>query len=242
MEDRLTYHMKFEYDNVNRRLIGAGLFSDNQKQRSNGFFVIYAPASNLKNYKLHFTPFEEEFLSELEGKPINLKKGLENTSVQDVVLRKDGGVLLFCERTKEYERRMASAGRGFVGDDGLRYIVDYYYDNLFLISIHPDGTNHWKTILHKKQYSQDDGAIFSSYFLLKTPSRLRVLFNDEIRFDNTVSEYIVRGNGDHERNSVMSTEDQDIHLRFRDALQVGSKEVIVPSERRNRLRLVRVTF
>ena len=47
--------------------------------------------------------------------------------------------------------------------------------------MHPDGSNHWEKVLHKKQYSQDDDAAYSSYFLLKTPTALRVIFNDEAK-------------------------------------------------------------
>ena len=113
---------------------------------------------------------------------------------------------------------------------------------MFLISIHPDGSPHWKQVLHKKQYSQDDEGIYSSYFLFKTPKRLRFLFNDEIRQENTVSEYVINGHGEYDRNSVLSTANLRLRLRFRDALQIGAYEVIIPSERRNQLRLVKVEY
>ncbi|MCB0626438.1 MAG: hypothetical protein KDC43_21590, partial [Saprospiraceae bacterium] len=92
------------------------------------------------------------------------------------------------------------------------------------------------------QYSQDDDAAYSSYFLLKTPYNLRLLFNDEIKYENTVSEYVIQGNGHFDRNAVMSTENQKLRLRFTDAIQVASNALIVPSERRNRLKLVKVTY
>ena len=135
-----------------------------------------------------------------------------------------------------------STTRNYVSGTGVRSIVDYFYDDIFLVSIHPDGEIHWNTILHKKQYSQNDDAIFSSFFLLKTPSSLRFLFNDEIKYENTVSEYVVNGIGVSDRNSILSTEDQKLRLRFRDAIQVAANELIVPSENRNKLKLIRVTF
>jgi len=146
------------------------------------------------------------------------------------------------ERNKIFERRMAATGRGFIGPDGSRYIIDHQYDDLFVISIHPTGETHWKKVLHKRQYSQDDEGAYSSYFLLKTPTNLRLLYNDEIKHENTVSEYVLRGDGQFDRNSVLSTESQKLKLRFKDALQVASNELIVPSERRNRLKLVSVKF
>lgn len=242
MEGHLSFDVRFEFDNLNKKLVAAGLYSDKNGLRSNGYFVLRVPSNNPANFLLQFTPFKSDFLSELEGKTIEKNKGLEDVEVREIVLRQDGGLLMVCERIKEYERRMSTASRGFVGNDGLRQIVDYYHDDLFVISIHPNGEEHWKTMLHKKQYSQDDNAIYSSYFLLKTPSSLRLLFNDDIRFENTVSEYVLQGNGEYDRNSVMSTEDQNIRLRFMDSVQTGSRELIIPSERRNNLRLVQVNF
>ena len=78
--------------------------------------------------------------------------------------------------------------------------------------------------------------------MMKTPSALRFLFNDDIKNENTVSEYIVEGDGTSDRNSVMSTANQDIQLRFKDAVQFGPGELLIPSERRYRLRLVKLEF
>ena len=84
---------------------------------------------------------------------------------------------MIAERNRLLERAMTAASRSsYVGDDGRGYIVDYHYEDIVVISIHPDGQTHWKTILPKRQYSQDDNAIYSSFFLLKTPKSLRLLF------------------------------------------------------------------
>ena len=120
--------------------------------------------------------------------------------------------------------------------------MDYYYEDVMVFSLHANGDLHWQTLLHKKQYSQDDDAMYSSFFVFRTPEKLRILYNDEIRHESTVSEYVIRGNGYHKRNSVFSTDYQKLGLRFRDAMQVGYYECVIPSERNNRLNLVRITY
>ena len=80
---------------------------------------------------------------------------------------------------------MTTANRSMVYDNMSRSVVDYFYEDLFVLAFYPDGNLHWNTILHKKQYSQDDEGVFSSYFLFKTPAFLRLIFNDEIKFENT---------------------------------------------------------
>jgi len=240
MESKLSFDVVFSYDNLNQNLVAGGLYSIKNLNRANGYFSMIVSTSNPKNHNLKFVPFDDDFVSDLEGKRIKENKGINDVEIREVVFRRDGGMLLIYEMTKLYERRLNSSRN--TGGVGLSYTVDYYYDNLFIISVHPDGDTHWKNILHKKQYSQDDGASYSSYFLLKTPMNLRLLFNDEIRHENTVSEYVLTGKGELDRNSVFSTENQDIRLQFTNAMQIASNELLVPSVRRNQLRLVRVTY
>ena len=144
------------------------------------------------------------------------------------------------ELAKEFLRGGGSTA--YYARTGVRPIIDFYYDDLFLISFHPDGALHWKNILHKKQYSQDDDAVYSSYFLTKTPSALRLVFNDEVKQSNTVSEYVVRGNGEYDRNAVMNTEQKDLSIRFRDGIQISASAFVAPSERRHKIKLVKVSF
>lgn len=241
MRGKLTFDAVFDFDNLNKRLVAGGLYSEKNIARTEGYFFLRIPPRKPSNHTLTFTPFKDEFVSNLEGKAYKKNKGLDEISIQEIVLRRDGGILVIAERNRQLERRSSGASRSYY-DNISGYIVDHYYDELCIFSIHPDGQTHWGTILHKKQYSQDDDGMYSSYFLLKSPSSLRFLFNDEIRYENTVSEYVLTGNGEYDRNSLLSTEKRQLRLRFRDALQVNAKSIIVPSERRNRLRLVRLEY
>ena len=239
MQNHLTYDIHFSFDNKNQQLIAAGLYSDKNTSRSNGYFFINIPIDNPSNYVSIFEPFEESFIKNLIGKKADLKKGIGDTNIQEIVHRHDGGILMIAERNRQLQR---GASRNSPYSSGVLSNMDYYFDDVFIISIHPDGETHWKNVLHKRQYSQDDDAVYSSFFLVKTPSSLRFLFNDEIKQENTVSEYVVKGNGKVKRNSVLSTEDQKIQLQFANAMQVASDEVIVPSARRNRLKIVKVKY
>ncbi len=240
LQENLTYDVLFSYDNLNRELKAAGFYSTDNPAKAEGFYYLSIPQGSLNNQTLKFYPFEDDFVSILLEKDKGKNKGIPEVSVQEIVHRRDGGIILIGELNKEFQRGMASSN--YYNRNGFRPITDYYYDDIFLISIHPGGEMHWKNILHKKQYSQDDDAAFSSYFLAKTPMALRVIFNDEIKQDNTVSEYVIRGNGEYDRRAVMNTERKDLNLRFRDAVQVSASEIVVPSERRNRLKLVRISY
>lgn len=241
MEEYLSYDVFFEADNLNNQIIAAGLYADNNTERAMGFFYLRYSPKSADMPVTKFTPFSEAFLQNLLGRDYREEKGLTEASVREIVLRRDGGALLIAERNKQLQRRTSTTSRVYY-DPSERNLVDFYYEEVFVLSIHPDGQLHWETILHKKQYSQDDNGMFSSYFLFETPGRLRFLFNDEIRFENTVSEYVINGLGEYDRNSLFSTAKLDLRLRFRAATQISPTELIIPSERRNRLKLVRVTY
>jgi hypothetical protein len=227
-------------DNVNKRLLVTGLFLERAGSKSKGMYVATVEmASGVVQFRTLL--FTEEFLQNIYGKEVSANRGLTNFSVQDVALREDGGALLVAEMMKEYSRRANLPGRRDFGYTRGGW-VDYYYEDIIVFSINPDGSEHWNAVLHKKQYSQDDDAMYSSYFMFKTPEMLRLIFNDEIRQENMVSEYVIRGNGYHRRQSVFSTDYQRLRLRLNDAVQISYNECIVPSERNNRLTLVKITF
>ncbi|MBR9922006.1 MAG: hypothetical protein GYB31_14290 [Bacteroidetes bacterium] len=238
----LSYDALFSIDNLNDYLVAGGMYYDDNPNRAVGHFFLQYDLAAGGEPLVTYEPFEDEFVMNLLGQTNSKKKnkGVVETSIQEIVHRQDGGILMIGERNRTFERQSASSRAAFRYSG--QYIIDYYFDELFIISIHPDGNTHWKAVLPKKQYSQDDEAAFSSYFLIKTPFNLRLIYNDEIKQENTVSEYVVSGNGHFERNAVLSTEHQDLRLLIRSAVQISANEIIIPSERRNRLKLVRITY
>ena len=242
LQGKLSYDAYFKVDNFNQALVAGGMYSEKHKARTQGHYYLKIPITDSDDYILSFREYEEDFKEQLVNKKTKVDKGLFDVGIQDIVLRQDGGLLLICEQRKEYERRSGNYTRSYYVRESGRYVVDHYYEDLFIFSVHPDGAFHWETILHKKQFSQDDDAAYSSFFLVKTPIKLRLIYNDEIRNENTVSEYVIKGNGHYDRNSILNTANQGLKLRFRESQQVALNEVVVPSERKNKLKLVRVLF
>ena len=240
LPDFLTSDLKFTVDNLNQQLVGAGLFGDKNRDRTVGSFYLRQPFTG-ESFVLQYNPFDEQFMSVLRRKDSEDDfKGLNDADVSHLVLRQDGGVLLVAERHHEIQRGSA-AGRGF-WREGMRVVVDFYFDDVFMIAMDPKGNIQWHTVLHKKQYSQDDEGIFSSYLLLRMADQLHVLFNDEIKYENSCSEYIVSAAGEFDRNSLLNTNGLALRLRYREGLQISANECIIPSEFRNRLKLVLLRF
>jgi len=233
------YNLVYIYDNQNNNLIGAGFYTDKSLNESLGVVKITASSDFNETPRINFIPYSQQLLQDFKtGRKVK-SESIPNLVIQDIILRMDGGIILLSEERKEYERSLYQGRRDFYS---MRFAIDYYYEDLVLMAINPDGTNHWQKLLQKKQYSFDDDALYSSFFVFKNRSSVRLLYNDEIKNENTVSEYILTGGGQHERRSVLSTNRQDLKLQIRNSLQISPSELVVPSIKRNKLKLVKINY
>ncbi len=240
LEGVLTYDNIFEYDNLNQSLVAGGLYSEKSRGKAQGYYFLSLPKASLGKKTFQQFPFDIAFSEEFLDKTNLKNSNLDDTKINEILFRRDGGILLIGERQKLNRRGGATTSTYY--NPNFNGAQDYFFNNMFVFSIHPTGDLHWQKVLHKKQYSYDDDGSFSSYFLMKTPQNIHLIFNDDIKIENTVSAYQIKGNGAVERTSILNTEDQDLQLQFKEAIQISSREMIVASERRNRLRLVKLKF
>ena len=234
-----------DFDNKNKQLILAGTFTDRKAKEALGYYHFNKPMSQVGfEESLKLTYFPNNLFEELLQGKKRKSKILQDLKVQEIVLRNDGGLLIVSELEREFSRRNPynTYSRNPYDSYSRRGWVDYYNDDIIVTNLTPTGEIDWNKVLYKKQFSQDDDGIFSSFFIMKTPSRLRFIYNDEIKKNNTVSEYLMDPIGKVARNSLLSTEYQNMKLRFKDAVQLSSNSVLVPSEKNYELNLVKITY
>lgn len=239
MKGKLRYDSYFIYDNLNAQLVGVGLYGERNLHTTNGYFYIRIPQQSDSVF-MHLSPFEEAFMPQLTGQEGNRRNGVRDIDIQEVVLRRDGGALLIAERNRQYEYQSVST---FNNPGLMTPQVDYYYEDILLVSVHPDGSEHWKNVLHKSQESQDDRARFSSFFLLRSKRYLFFVYNDKIERNTSISNYAVTGLGESARETRVMKADRpfDVLLALRYGIQVSGNAMMATTEFRNQLRLGRIT-
>ena len=231
----------FTYDNKNGYVVIAGLYAEKTNNRLNGMYLLRVNTLNPEKRVYKKYAFSEELEADIIAESKDKHEGILNLKPVDIVLRDDGGILLLSEIQKIHQR-YGGVGAEPVRNPGNRNWTDYFHEDIIMHTFYPDGRQHWNLVLHKKQYSQDDDGSYSSFFLFKNRSAIRLFFNDEISSSNTVSEYIITPDGRSQRKSVMSTEYQKLRLRFSDALQLDGKSFVVPSDNGNKLNLVKIAY
>ena len=237
LPELLVYALKLGVDEGNGRVVLAGYYATDPDEAA-GVVTIALDYSLTGDAQILQSAFSAELVSSVEPKD-RRPDGIPDLVAVDVIFRRDGAALVIGEQRRATIRTVG--GRG--GTFGTTMKTDYLYEDIVLSVIGTAGARgDWHEVLPKKQFSQDDGGAFSGYSHTLTPSALRLIYNDEVRSGGTVSEYTLNGVGEIERHSVMNTEYQDLWLRHEAGIQLSSLEMVIPSERRNRLRLVRLTF
>ncbi len=232
-------------DNQNHQIGVAGLYDKKRYTESSGFLWIAGRPGQFSNLPVHFFPFEEDLLFEVNGD--RGKQRLEDFVIADVIWKHDGSPVLTFEMRLDLSRRQAggyglnTANSGNFAGNTLGW-SDHYREDVVLISLSKTKQIEWHRVFYKRQFSQSDGGVFSSFFPFLTPSRLRLIYNDEIKAHNTVSEYIIDPLGNYKRTSVLSTEYQNLKLRFLEARQISSTEVLIPSQKSYVFNLVKIDF
>lgn len=244
VSDWTISQIRFRYDHVNQNLCLGGLLSAGDEEATVGYFVHrFSSGNDQPMIEMTSHLFTLEFIAEVYGKKTTKIKKISDVYLEDIFIRQDGGILLILEIKKEFLRRAGSGAMSRFGDVySGRGFIDYYNEDLIVLSTEPDGREAWKKVLYKKQFSQDDNAIFSSYFLFLTPSRMKLIYNDEIKTNSTVSEYVLDPLGNMERKSVLSTQYQNLKLRFQEAIQTSAHTLIVPSENINKINIVKIDY
>lgn len=240
MKTLLTYDASFLFDNRNHKLIICGLGSEKDLNRAELIFQVKQDPKDLDYFDYATFVFHNNLLNDFYGNDRRTKFDyLEDIQIQDLILMDDGSTIMVLEEVQKMER-MTSSGR--IDYYGSRYTVDYHYENLLLFNLSADNSNSWQKLLPKRQFSNDDEGAYSSYFLYKNPNHLRLIYNDEIRNENTVSEYIIRPNGASLRTNLLSTDFQKLRLQVRNGMQISNHGVLIPSMRGKVLKLLLIDY
>ena len=247
------------------KLVCSGFYSDKGTYSIKGtyFFRIDPETKSIFNKNLH--PFDFDFLTEhmTEGRKEKAQKAEESGKVKrstelyqysldELILRSDGGALMVAEQYYVYERSY----RYF--DNTIRYDYYYHYNDIIVVNIRPNGEIEWTSRIPKRQETVNDGGYFSSYAMSIVKDRLFFIFNDNSRNfeENNASRRLYNFNGRYSvialtelRKDGSSTtypfftnSDADIITRPKICKQVGSRRMIVYGERGRTYRFANLEF
>jgi hypothetical protein len=176
----------------NGELICCGFYSEagTYSIRGTYFFKINPLTKEVSNENLKELDFDfrTEYISERKKDKLDnedKKSELYQFSLDELILRNDGGALLVAEQfyIKEYrDYDNFNGGIGTFGQYGAntpyRTVYVYHYNDIIVINIGPDGAIEWASRIPKRQETENDGGWYSSYAMSIVGDKLNFIYND----------------------------------------------------------------
>ncbi len=222
-----NYSLESEYDEINQQLTLVGLYEQNKSMGNTDKGAKGIFHAKWASYQKKISPIVFNTLPVFLDPNSNKNKVhlIENYVPMPLVLRKNGGLLFIAEQRYIYQSMGAFGDQSPEGDN------DYIYKNILISSISPNGKIEWSELLHKEQTSSNDNARYSSFFVFKNRAAIRLLFNDNIRWDSGILEYIIDTKDDVSRNVIPHHKKKyDVTLELSHSLQISKNSFITLSE------------
>lgn len=235
----------FEIDNKNGNLIISGFYDDDSRRgegEANGFMYASFDPANGTPVSKKYTLLDREFMTELTGRSSNEQGKLYTFNVKRIMLRNDGGALIIAESFIKDTREALSAMSQQMGDNNYRTYSVYQFNDIIAFSLNSKGEEEWSTILRKKQVSEDDNGVFSSFLIMNEKDRLRFLYLDDVSTSGGLSEYLLTSDGVSSRKNLFNQEAKDVMLLPKLGKQISPNESVIPSFKNGSLQLVKITY
>ena len=257
-------------------LICTGFYSEKGNYSVKGTYFFRLNAKTKEIFNKNLKAFDFDFLTSYM-RPKDIEKArkaaqrgdekkqaeLYNFSLDDLILRSDGGAVLVAEQYYVYEVRDYDNFNAGIGGfyNGSNFRTDYYYNynDIIVVNIKPTGEIEWTARVPKKQETTNDGGYYSSYTMAILPTGLYFVYNDNNRNFEEAARSKNRVYNFNGNNSVMTVaqikqdgevtifpvfnnRDADTIIRPKVSKQIGKKEVAVFGEKGRYFRFASLKF
>lgn len=162
-------------------IISTGFYSDRNTGNIGGAYYLRIDGESKEVKHSSFKEFEIDFLTAnmTERKAKRTKKRLEQGrnvelpfyKIDDLITQADGSVTMIGEK------RQIVVTTSYAGYTAIT-TTSYYYDDILVVDISPDGEINWANRVAKKQWTVNDNAAYSSYATMVRPQEIVLIYND----------------------------------------------------------------
>ncbi|MCB0502519.1 MAG: hypothetical protein KDD32_07535 [Bacteroidetes bacterium] len=243
-ENYLYKDLVTNWDEENRTAILVGTYQKIKEREDIGVFytAIKSAGQTIDYNKIAFK--EEDFA----GTNSPYRKWMDNAEIQipkRIIPRSDGGFIYILEAEYHNFQVITTAPNSntysYYPEYGNYYDENFYYD-LMVVSVNPDGTIDWRSNMPKSQETENDLGRYSSFLYHGANNVSKLLFVDDIYGNGNLTEFNFNPNGVWNKQVILNSYRDDLLLVAKKGIQVSGNEVVIPSEKKNRLRLVKITY
>jgi hypothetical protein len=221
----LTNKGFFNYDAVNSSFnFNSFYYKEDDTTKPIGFYQ-YKVFTQKDSAKQRLLAFHPVFMDEVFGRARN-NNDVRSLYMMKHVSRTDGGDIFICERKEIDEQQLDDVSIYGVQQTYTRYY--FYFYEISILSVNPDGSLDWHKVIKKEQISLNDEGYYSSFGCQVTNNRMYFVYNDLSRKTSNVMLYEVNPHGQGEGDIFIKGAELDGYAIPKESMQVSSNEILVP--------------
>ncbi|MBP7274371.1 MAG: hypothetical protein KA974_11050 [Saprospiraceae bacterium] len=268
-------------------LICSGFYSGKGTYSIKGTFYFRLNTASNEISELNTKEFPFDFLTEylsernkekaknaLEAGKTNALPELYQYSLDDLIIRSDGGAVLIAEQyyiEERFDRYNNGFGGfspyggyspwgwgGYNGYNRMEYV--YYYNDIIVVNLQPNGDLEWVTRIPKRQSTIDDGGYFLSYAKGVVKDKMYFIFNDNAKnyykeqqkasdkiysytgSNSVVTLATINQNGEVSVEPLYNNNETESTIRPKLCKQIGKKEMLLLSEDGRKIKFGKLIF
>lgn len=243
-ENNCLREMQVEVDNSTNHVIVSGILGEVFRNAMVGYVFMQVDPHTGTIISHNAQSFSPELLTGISAKTDKSEKYTPVYKMSQVIPRADGGALVVSEyfekTTENYDFTNYDPYYGY--RTSTRQVDYFEYNDIFLMSISPEGFIDWTNIIRKRQISKEDNGAYSSYALANGAERIFFIYNEDISQNSNVMQYEMLADGTLNRKSLFNPAKQEVELRPQAARQVAFNEIIIPSIHKRSLSFISIVF
>lgn len=222
-----------KYNSVKNEIVCGGIGVDNTSYSGSGIKLLII--DSLFHFREVNYSIQGSSLKELIGERNNSGISLDNYSIQDLILREDGGALLVAEAQYLSEYSFYDQ---FTQTFNRR--TEYHFDNIVLFSISPEGNIDWCKVIKKEQVTMDDFGIFSSFASYLNNEEIGIIYNKDSGRNFELMHVLITKDGQLSSKRISKSNIDAIIPKYN--RQTNATEICVPVLIKRQLYLAKIEF
>lgn len=229
-----------ELDDVNKRLIVSGLYSEKSRELSKGILDFAIDRSTFHQEHHRFIPFDKELIQGIAGKKAaEAGEELAEFVIRYMVTRSDGGFMVFGEEFSVSQQSYTYYANG-MAQVSTRSV--YVYGKIFMLANDRSGNNQWSKIISKTQSSVNDFGYYSSFALCKKKDQIHILFNDKLKTNGGVLNFVLYNDNSLDHGMLFGNQGSFISIVPGETRQLDANTLLIPTSKDRKFALVKIIF
>lgn len=243
LNEKLVDEVFIKSDNINQRFLLNTMFADDKSNNFQGVFSVLYPFNEKDSILSAFNSFPDSLRNSFTSSG-NAKKAFQNTYLQNIIIKNDGGFIISAEDqtttvSNNYYRRRDNLYNDYYYNypyynygrytpyNNFYRSTQFNYDNVLICSVDRNLDPEWNRILLKRQQELESANLLS-YLIMNTGGMLHFIYAENEKSSQIINNIAISSDGDIKRFPNFKNTNEAYKFVPNSGKQVAYNKIILP--------------